>query len=69
MSKVIVLLKDDDDGHVYEGDYDAQLTPNNALLIVENVVQSGEGFEKEEVTTPVVRSIYNAHRWDQVGVS
>jgi len=66
MSKVIVLLTNEEDGHVYEGDYDAQLTPGNALLVLETVPDvSGKGSE----TKQKIVSIYNSNRWDQVGVS
>ena len=65
--KVVVMLTDSEEGHVYEGDYDAQLTPNGQLLIVENIADV-TGKSKDGLTTRI-RCIYNCGRWEQVGVT
>jgi hypothetical protein len=66
MSKVIVLLTNEVDGHVYEGNYRVDLSPANALIVLEDVPNvTGKGSD----TVPHIRSIYNTNRWDQVGVS
>ena len=67
MGKVVVMLTDSEDGHVYEGDYDAAITPGNALIVSENVPDvTGKGTT---TYVPKIRSIYNPTKWEQVGVT
>ena len=66
MGKITVFLADSDKAHVYDGDYDANVLPSNALVIIENVpdvtTKSQSGVAKQ------IRNIYNASAWTQVGV-
>lgn len=67
--KVSVLLHESDKAHTFEGDYDAQVTPGNCLVIVENVPNVSGTRANKTKYTPVIRTIYNPNKWEQVVVS
>lgn len=56
MAKVVVFMKGDKKGQVWEGDYNVALTPGNALIVNEEGALSG----------PQIRCIYNESTWKQV---
>ena len=56
MAKVVVFMKGDKKGQVWEGDYNVALTPGNALIVNEETKLSG----------PEIRCIYNESTWKQV---
>ena len=56
MAKVVVFMKGDKKGQVWEGDYNVALAPGNALIIQEESHLSG----------PQIRCIYNESTWKQV---
>ncbi len=66
MAKVIVTIVDEEDAHVYEGDYDAALSPGNSLLITESIPDVAGGTTHN---VDRIRTIYNPDRWEQVMVS
>lgn len=59
MSKVIVFLNDDENGQVWEGDYDVALSPGNSLIVTENTKLSG----------PKIRCLYNEATWKQAVIN
>lgn len=64
MAKVVVFQKGSKRGHVWEGDYEAGVTPSNALLITQLVPDLAN--KNGGKPTPVIRSIYNESAWKQV---
>jgi len=56
MAKVVVFMKGDKKGQVWEGDYNVALSPGNALIVQEGTKLSG----------PQIRCIYNESTWKQV---
>lgn len=63
-SKVIVLIKGSKRGHVFEGDFDAGVTPANALVVSELVPDVANKNKGNPI--PQVRTIYNSRHWQQV---
>lgn len=64
MGKIVVFQKGSKRGHVWDGDYEAGVTPSNALLIQEVVpdIANKNGGKP----TLAIRSIYNESAWKQV---
>ena len=67
MSRVIVLLNDEEQGHAYTGNYDAGVTPGNCLIVSETVPDV-TGKSKEGAIARI-RTIYNPSKWYQAGVT
>ena len=56
MGKIVVFMKGDKKGQVWEGDYNVALTPGNALLI----------NQENKLSGPTTKCIYNESTWKQV---
>ena len=56
MAKVVVFMKGDKKGQVWEGDYDVALSPGNSLIVSENM----------KLSDAKIRCIYNESTWKQV---
>ena len=67
MSRVIVLLNDEDKGHSYTGNYEAGVTPGNCLIISE-IIPDVTGRAKNKTVSKIC-TIYNPSKWYQAGVT
>ena len=63
---VVFLKKGDNKGHVFEGEFDAGVTPSNTLIISE-IVPDVDVRSKTGVKA-IVKCIYNPSTWAQVSI-